>query len=182
MRFLILLAFTTGFILISEPLSYAQEGKKAPEKAILPDTWHGDWVGKMKIAQPGGKSLEVYAGLEIRPLKEKTGYTWIITYGEGDKQQVRKYELIPDDKGSFEVDEKNGIRISARLFDDILTTLFQVGDNIIHTRYQRVEDTLIMDLTTYTAKDALKTGTKGVDVTSMKPIARQVSTLKRKKE
>ncbi len=182
MRFVFLLALSTGLIFVSEPVSFAQETKKAPEKATLPETWHGAWVGKMKVFQPGGKSLEVYAGLEIRPLKEKAGYTWIIVYGEGEKKQVRKYELLPDDKGSFEVDEKNGIRIAARLFDDTLTTLFQVGDNFIQTRYQRVEDTLIMDLTTYNAKDALKTGTKGVDVTSMKPIARQVSTLKRKKE
>lgn len=124
----------------------------------LPAAWHGTWAGTMLNTPADGKPTEVPMGLTVRPLAGGR-LTWAITYGDGDKKQVRGYELVPGDKpGRFVVDEKNGITLPARLAGDTLHLLFKVGDSHLVTRYQRAGDAIRFELVAF-APDPAAGGT-----------------------
>lgn len=164
-------------------VAFAPAQPPKPEPA-LPATWHGSWAGTLTITPDKGKPQEVFMGMDIRPVNDGAKYTFRITYGEGDKKQVRDYELVPkkDDPGRFEVDEKNGIRLETRLTGATLHSLFQVGDTLIQSRYERVGDVLQVEMTAYAGKDPLVTkadGTKA-EVKSHRVLSVQTAALKRR--
>lgn len=103
----------------------------------FPIDWVGEWEGRLEIFNVKGKSMDLYMGLNILPL-ENDRYTWTIIYGEGEKRQERKYELMPKDtaKGHYLIDEKNSIILDDFLLGNTLYSRFEVMENLLLTSYK----------------------------------------------
>ncbi len=151
----------------------------ADEKPALPVAWHGDWRGTLVIDGPTGKPTEVQMGLKIEPIEGTREYAWVITYGAGDKAQVRDYKLLPDgDKpGRFKIDERNGIVLSARLSGGVLYSTFETGGALLTARYELRGDAIVFEITSN--QKAEKTG--GGKVQDYAATAVQRAALKRAK-
>ena len=119
------------------------------EPTALAPAWHGDWRGQLVITGPGDKRSELAMRLVIEPIKDSSEFTWKLTYGEGDKAQLRDYKLVPvpGKPGRFRIDERNGIVLDARLVNDVIYCPFEVGGAVLSTRYELRGDTLRFDVT-----------------------------------
>lgn len=98
-----------------------------PEDPIHP--WLGTWSGIATNHRPDGSSFDFPMSLDIGPIEGSTDrYTWTINYGEGERRQVRPYELavIDPDTGRFAIDEKNSIVLDTVLLDGALYSQFEI--------------------------------------------------------
>jgi hypothetical protein len=153
-----------------------------PEPTQLPPAWYGTWAGTLTVTPEKGDPRTVPMALEIAPIPDTNRYTFRLTYGpEGTRP--RDYELVPkkDKPGRFEIDEKNGIRLDAKLTGDTLHATFQVGDTLIQSRYERVGDVLKVEMTACTVKDptVTKPTGSGAEVKSFAVVSVQTAELKR---
>lgn len=148
----------------------------------LPAGWVGKWAGTLTITRDADDPREVPMSLEVRPRPEAGRYTWRLVY-DGEKKQTRDYELVakPGKPGRFEIDEKNGIRLSARLVGTTLYAQFQVGEALIHSRYEQAGDVLRVEMTAYTTREPLATKPTagGAEVKSPQCLSVQTAELKR---
>lgn len=165
-------------VLIVAALAAAQPA----DPPALPAGWVGKWAGTLTINRDTGDPQELPMSLEVRPLADGSRYTWRIVY-DGEKKQTRDYELVvkPGKPGRFEIDEKNGIRLGARLVGTTLYALFQVGDAMIQSRYELTGDVLRVEMTAYTTRDPLATKpiAGGGEVKSPQLLSVQTAELKR---
>src|SRR5437868_3063377 len=149
----------------------------------LPPLWYGTWAGTLKILPEKGDPQEVPMSLEVGPLGDTGRYTFRIAYGPPDTARVRDYELVPKKArpGRFEIDEKNGIRLEARLAGNTLFAAFQVGDTLIQSRYERAGDVLRVEMTAYAVKDPTTTKPTGggAEVKAFHLVSVQTAELKR---
>lgn len=138
----------------------------APDPEPLPAAWHGTWAGTLRVRPEAGDPQDLPMALEIRPLADGGGYTFRLTYGSLGKGQVRDYELVPKagKPGRFEIDEKNGIRLEAKLAGAVLYAPFQVGGSLVLSRYERAGDVLRVEMTACDAGDPTVTKPKGGSV------------------
>lgn len=148
------------------------------DAAPLPVDWHGDWRGLLMVSKGFDKPMEIMTSLTIKPIKDSKATTWVLTYGSGKSKQVRNYEISP--KGmDYEIDEKNGIRLIARLFDGKLTTMFRAGENYLQTSYELSGETLTMETLTFAVDKPLETKVELAEVVSYRPSGRQIAVMKR---
>ena len=121
--------------------------------------------------------------LEVRPLADGGRYTWRLVYGDGEGKKTRDYELVvkPGKPGRFEIDERNGVRLGARLVGNTLYALFQVGEAMIHSRYEQAGEVLRVEMTAYTTRDPLATKPAGggAEVKSPQMLSVQTAELKK---
>lgn len=100
----------------------------------------GCFRGTMRVYGGGGERA-VAMGLDVLPVADAPGeFTWRLRYGEGDATHVRDYRLQVVDAaaGRYAVDERNGIVLAMRRFDDELVCLFAAGDQLLSFRYRAV--------------------------------------------
>ncbi len=138
-----------------------------PMPAALPADWHGEWAGTLVMTGRNDTNTNVPIKLKIEPIAGSADLTWKLTYGTGDKQQVKDYKLVPTKTaGRFRIDEQNGIVLDARLAGGVLYSQFEVGGNWLTARYELRVGRLRFEVTSATpAKD--KTGgdkVQGYDV------------------
>ena len=133
--------------LVSSLLLY---GTDEPQPATgLPPAWQGTWKGTMVIHGPAGQRSDVPLVFRVAPLPGSTALTWVMTYGTGEKTMVKDYKLVPvpGKPGRFQIDEKNGITLDARLADQVLYSQFGVGKALLTARYELRGDTLWFEVT-----------------------------------
>lgn len=137
----------------------------AAQQDALAD-WFGLWRGTLNIRNNAGES-EVKMSLDIEPLAEGR-YAWRIRY-EGES--VRDYELIAvdPDAGIYEVDEKNGIVLTATLVGSTVYTLFSLDDKVLDVRYTLTDEGLRFDVVTSIPSKTTPTG--GGDVPDVDNLA-----------
>lgn len=157
----------------------------AVEPMLSPD-WFGVWAGTLRITPEKGEPRETTMTLEITPIGVTGRFVFRITYGLGDAAQVRDYELVPkkDKPGRFEIDEKNGIKLDARLTGGTLYSAFQVGDVLIQSKYERVGDVLQVEMVALGMKDGKTTKPTGggAEVKSFPVVTVQTAELKRQRQ
>src|SRR5262249_43943722 len=109
---------------------------------------------------------------------------WKIISTFKDKKSVRNYELIPDANvnGLFQIDEKNGILLDARLMGNVLYTYFKDNDMLTSVKYERRGDSIIVELASVDTKDPRVSEIKSAKITiqSYQLKSVQVGELKRK--
>jgi len=118
----------------------------------FPSDWSGNWSGNLEIYNATGKLTEVAMLLEIHALDtSKTGrYFWGMAYGSKDNDW-RPYELVPlqPEKGLWQVDEKNGIRMESWYIHGKLLCWFVVsGSRILFTYEKTGSDTMLVEVVT----------------------------------
>ncbi len=154
------------------------------QDASLPEAWHGVWSGQLTVHTVWGKSFERFMQIEVAPVPSSKSVTWRITSTFGDKKSVRNYQLVPDAKkaGLFQMDEKNGILIDARLMGNTLYTYFKDGDMLTHVRYENRGTGLYMEMASVSLKDPRISAIKseGIEIQSYELKTVQVGELKKK--
>ena len=72
-------------------------------------------------------------------------YQWKITYDYNGKIDVRNYSIkcIDAQKGTYVIDENNGVLIDAYFKNKTLNSYFEVQDFAILTSYEKTADDLI---------------------------------------
>lgn len=149
------------------PLAFGDEPKKFPgiAEASFPQTWAGHWKGDAELVRAGGANIAFKMELIVKPTDDPARWTWTIVYDGAAGRQERAYELVVKDAatGSFQIDERNGIVLEARLLGGTLYSTFEVQGTRLHTR-ERIEDAgtdrarLIVEITTWQAAVAQETG------------------------
>ena len=152
----------TVLILLAVVSSSTRAEEEPPPKAF-PATWAGTWKGPCVVVRNGKTAMEFPMELHIAPMEGGGNWSWRVVYGEGEKRQVRPYELHPVDgqPNHFVIDEKNSILIDSYFENDRLHSRFWVADNVIEAVYTRRGDKLEATLTTYGAKPTRMSGGEG---------------------
>lgn len=122
------LIFTLLIVVISFSAK-AQDGT-----LTFPDSYFGIYKGDLEITNANGKQS---IGMEFHlAATDSVGvYTYKIVYIFDGKRNDRNYTLktIDKEKGEYVVDENNGIILGAKLVDNVLHNVFEVGGNLLMT-------------------------------------------------
>lgn len=133
MRFLI-------FLIVFCQASFIKGQATAPG---FPESWSGDWKGKLEIFNAKGKAQAVEMTIEIHKIDtSKEGrYTFGLIYGS-KTQDWRAYEIVPfaPEKGIWKVDEKNSIVMESYLYGPKLLCWFTVQDSRVLCTYEKTGD------------------------------------------
>ncbi|MCU0714136.1 MAG: hypothetical protein MUC43_18930 [Pirellula sp.] len=166
-------------------VTIAQEQQTSPPPVVTTklQPWVGKWIGEASNEVAGGDNQKFTVQLFVSPSKTPNRWTWQITYTGAAGKSVRDYELVAIDesKGLYVLDEKNGIKLPATLFEDSLHFHFAVSGQTLWSRYRIVtngETSIEYELVTAASQDATTTGTDEIEVIGLQPASRQFATLK----
>lgn len=121
----------------------------------FPGDWEGKWTGSLDIYRYSSLVDTIPMGLNIQKL-DSGRWTFYISYGSGDKEQERLYELVVVDplNGHYRIDEKNGIYLDAFYHDNCLYERFSVAGNMLTNSICKNEEQLYYEIT-FGAIDAI---------------------------
>jgi len=125
-------------IFLIQNICNAQGGK--PVK-LLGD-WFGEWKGILEINNSNGNKNIIEMELKISETDTAGVWLWEISYGEGEKKEVRKYLLrkVDSEKGQYELDERNSILLDFYCEDyKSFYSSFKIDGNIINSEYHLTE-------------------------------------------
>ncbi len=127
---------------------------------ILDKQWIGEWSGTM---QNWPSRPKVAMRLVIGPIAQADRLSWRMVYGSGKRQQTRPYELVAVDRkqGRFLIDEKNSIKISARLLGQAIYTHFEVGRSRLSATYRLRDGKLEVEILSFALRTVRKSGGQG---------------------
>lgn len=145
----------------------------------------GHFIGELTSVNLQGTETKFHMELKINE-RSDSSYNFTLVYGKDSLRQERAYQLIPDGKAHFILDEKNGILLDMSLGNGALVSVFLVQDNLLHVSYALSKKGIRFELTS--SSTAKLTGGFANDmgeeipyVQSYKTIAFQYAFLKRKK-
>jgi hypothetical protein len=129
-------------------------------QASFPLDWQGEWKGSLQIYTPNGSQQTYPMTLQIMPTDSTQRWKWVLMYGEGDKQDIRNYELVVKDasKGKYVIDEKNDIILEANLFQNVLISRFAVEKNELTCTYRLENKQLIFEVMMHKITESTQTG------------------------
>ncbi len=116
----------------------ATDAGPAKSASSFPTTWFGRWTGQLSMYGDSGNVQQVPMEVRIGPTDQPDRFEWTLVYGEGNRRQVRPYELVAIDasKGKYEIDEKNSIRLPGRFLGGTFASQFRVGGSWLVSRYR----------------------------------------------
>lgn len=140
--------------------------------------WEGTWEGTLVNipAAPSFRPVQVTREFGRFPSADGACSTFRTTYREdGQVKAVKDYRLCrgngPDD---LYVDEGDGLKLTARLFDGTLVSPFKYGTTLLVSTMAVRDDTLVEEILTVADKPAVE------GALALKPLAIQRLTLRRK--
>ncbi len=124
------------FILIALVLIASPIFSQVKKAASFPQSFVGNWKGKLQWMALGKPSQTFTMQLYIKPADTLGQYAWQIIYGENNKDN-RPYILKPIDtaKGHWVVDEKDGIILDSYVHGNCIHGAFTVMGNTIVDNY-----------------------------------------------
>ncbi|MCU0649775.1 MAG: hypothetical protein MUF00_17425 [Gemmatimonadaceae bacterium] len=158
----------------------------------FPAAWAGEWRGTMtQTSPPDSVRVRVPVQVTIAPL-DGTGrvWRWRELFDNDTTRGLKDYRLLVRDaaRGEYATDEMNGIVLEARWLSGVLESVFQVGEQVLASRYLQRGDSLVHELTWWKATPATRTagagrnGEQGAAVLSFVVSGRQRSVMTRAKE
>jgi hypothetical protein len=164
-----------------------QQEQQTSEPSIVANklqAWEGKWIGEATNEVAGGSNQKFTVQLFVSQNKTANRWTWQITYTGAAGKSVRDYELVAIDesKGLYVLDEKNGIKLPATLFEDSLHFHFAVSGQTLWSRYRIVtkgETCIEYELVTAASQSEKTTGTDEIEVIGLQPATRQFAKLNR---
>lgn len=127
-------------------------------QVVFPQSHFGVWQGTLYISGPGARQPQkTPMKLTIDSLRGRSNrYAFYIQYGD---QPARNYELVIVDpvRGVCQIDEKDGIVLSATQLGNRIISQFSVGTNLITTTYTFGSKTVEFDLV-FTGTKTTRTG------------------------
>lgn len=136
-----------------------QHAPKFIEKPF-PQNWYGKWKGTIVIYNNKGKAQEIPMEIHVEPTDSTHRHQMALVYGEGEKQDIRPYELIAIDaaNGHYKTDEKNTIYLDDYYFEGVLYARFEVMGNLLLTRIEKRNDKLYFEVISGKLKPIATTG------------------------
>lgn len=129
--------------------------------ADFPRSWYGSWEGTAQGWGPAGPRETFRMRYEFGPTDVPGRHQWRIVYGEGERLDVRDYQLVEQDPGagSFAVDEGGGMLLEARYLGGVLYTRFDIGGTRLLVRDELVDGAIQVEFVTGPAAPARTTAT-----------------------
>lgn len=128
----------------------------------FPEDFLGVYKGDLEITNARGKKS---IGMEFHLTKtDSVGvFNYVLVYVIEGKPSARNYTLktIDKEKGEYVIDENNGIVLGAKLIDNTLYNVFEVGGNLLITTEAFYEDYMTFEIV-FSGKEA-KTVTKATE-------------------
>jgi hypothetical protein len=128
----------------------------------FPAAWIGRWTGACQVVQMADqpKVLNLKMEIEIAATDDPKRFGWQIVYVDGDKRQLRPYELIVVDaaKGRYVIDEKSSIKIDACFIEGALFIQFRVQSSLITASYRVEGGEMILEMVSADAARATESG------------------------
>ena len=134
-------ATRASWIVVFASALLACASNPAREPAPFPASWSGVWRGQVDVHRPDGPAGDFVVELEIRPTETPDRWTWTTRFEGPAGSQERPYELLVRDaeRGTFAIDEKNGIVLEAQLLDGALVSWFEVAGSHLVTHQELLD-------------------------------------------
>lgn len=121
-------------------------------------SWAGTYAGKLRI-HGARTEPDVAMRLVLEPRDGGRSMRFQITYGDGDRAQVRDYVLLAGSgEGRFRIDERNGIVLDALLHEDVLSSSFAVQGQVNLASYALCRDGIEFRLVAWKADGGVDAG------------------------
>jgi hypothetical protein len=138
MKNLIFIFFLFSFNGVAQSKSRAKVKRSSP--TTFPQSFIGDWKGKLNWYSNGGKVQTVTMEMHIKATDTTNQYTWQIVYGNSTKLTTadnRPYILKKIDTldEHWEIDELNGIVLDSYWLGNRFSGVFTVQGNTILDSY-----------------------------------------------
>ncbi len=114
----------------------------------FPADYQGIWKGELSIYSGTRILQKTMMQLTIQASEIDSVYIYRLQYGEGDGADVRNYQLniLDQEKGVFEIDEKNSIVLPAQQFHNKIVSTFIVEGNMIQFVYNLFDDKIQVEV------------------------------------
>jgi hypothetical protein len=114
----------------------------------FPSEYEGVWKGELSIYGGTRVLQKAKMQLTIQSTDIDSVYTYQLQYGEGNGADIRNYQLniLDQEKGIFEIDEKNSIVLPAQQFNNKVISTFIVEGNMIQFVYNLFEDRIQVEV------------------------------------
>lgn len=134
---------------------------QAQEK-IFPEDYFGIYKGDLEITNAKGKQ-SIGMEFHLKPTDSIGIFVYKIVYIFDGKRNNRNYTLKTIDalKGEYVIDENNGIILGAKLVDNVLHNVFEVGGSLLITTEAFFEDYMTFEIVVSAKKS--KTVTKATE-------------------
>jgi hypothetical protein len=137
----------------------------AQNKNSFPQSFIGNWKGKLQW-MVNGKPTQIFTmQLRIQPTDSANQYTWQIIYGDDNKDN-RPYILKPIDtaKGHWIIDENDGIILDSYIHGNAFHGAFTVQGNTIVDNYKVENGKMVVEFFSIKLGDKKQSG-KGTEDT-----------------
>ena len=116
-------------------------------EGTFPDDFFGIYTGTLAISSERGNQ-EVMMEFHLLPTEIEGKYTYTLVYGEGESKQVREYHLLEKnkEKGTYVVDENNGIVLDDKVIGNRMYALFEVNETLLTTFITFETDHLVFEI------------------------------------
>ncbi|MEI8214063.1 MAG: hypothetical protein WCI02_18070 [Planctomycetota bacterium] len=159
---------------------------KAMRSSQLPGDWIGTWRGTVRNFRPDGEPNAFEMELTIAPTGSSNELQWKIVYEGPQGKSERDYRIYSgESEGRFVIDEQNGIRIDAVLFENTLLSHFSNQSQTLWTKYERSASSeppeIRFELVAADNQNKTVTKAKGLDIAveSVQASSHQTAILKR---
>jgi hypothetical protein len=136
------------------------------QEATFPDRWAGEWRGVLTtVAPPDSVRNRIPVSLRIAPIPGDSAWTWRTVFNADTIRGLRDYRLLVRDRarGLYATDERNGVILEETWIGGSLISVFQVGTQVLESRYTLVGDTLTHDITFWNATPTTTTRGSGAN-------------------
>lgn len=123
------------------------------QQVRFPDDYLGLWNGTL-LMQPSGSTVNM--SLQIGPaISGDSVYAYTLTYHGSKGDDVRAYEIrvLDRQRGLYEVDEKNSIRLPETLLGNKLISLFSVEGSSLLISLELHADEIIFEVYSWPEKN-----------------------------
>ncbi len=106
------------------------------------DMWLGKWEGQLEIFNHTGLTQTVPMAIHHFKTDTLDTYGWFLIYGEDEEAGTRPYflKVIDENKGHYQIDEKNSILINEYMIGNKMISNFEVMGTLISTVYTLQEN------------------------------------------
>ena len=126
----------------------------------FPNKWLGTWTGTLNVFPVKPSSQTVDVTLEIKSTDVEGTYSWLTQYKTPERTLNKEYLLRVKDasRGLFEIDEQDGIVLSATLFDNELWSFFSVQGSMLVSVYRFFPEYIEFEIPSALQADETQTG------------------------
>ena len=136
--------------------------QKTVKELSFPDAYFGIYKGDLTITNANGEDV-IPMEFHLLPTETEGVYHYVIVYIVNGNRQERNYTLktVNAEKGTYVVDENNGIFLDAIVLGNKLYSMFEVQENILTTNLTFYESDMLFEITFSNKKIARVSGTEG---------------------